>query len=163
MWINQSESKKTVYLNHLEDVYGPPSQEAFGTAVFQASKMQDLEKGALDAYQYFAGDLWDEWGEEAWMGPWKQVYKRGDDQEGDIIQELNDIDDFDAKMSIPMFLEGIDDPEKANQALQEAFNDPAVSELAVYNLGDGGAMSGILIAALRKEVDEATFLIFLYD
>ena len=156
--------EKPTYVLKLEEIYGPPSQEAFGTAVFfEVSKNFDMDDAALEKYRYYVGDLWEQYGEEAWTGPWKQVYNRENDHKGDILQELKAIDDFDARMSIPMFLEGIDDPQKANQALQEAFDDPAVSQLAVYNIGDGGAMSGILIAAFRENSAQATYLIFLMD
>ena len=151
--------KKPAYVINLEKVYGPPSQEAFGPAVFfEISKNLDLEK-----YRYFAGEFWEEWGEEAWMGPWKQVYTREKGQKGDILQELENIDDFDAKMSVPLLLEGIEDSEQAHLALQEAFDDPGVTELAVFNVGDGGAVSGILIAAFRENSNQATWLIFMMD
>ena len=47
-----------------------------------------------------------------------------------------------------MILDNIDDAEQARSALSAAFDDPAVTELAVYTLGDDGA---------------ATFLVFLLD
>jgi hypothetical protein len=47
-------------------------------------------------------------------------------------------------------------------ALSAAFDDPAVRDLLVFNLGDGGAMSGVLFAA-RRVNGEATFLVFLMD
>ncbi len=43
------------------------------------------------------------------------------------------------------------------------FDDPAVIELVVYNIGDGGAMSGILLAGRRQGSGAATFLLFLLD
>jgi hypothetical protein len=42
-------------------------------------------------------------------------------------------------------------------------DDPAVTELRVFNLGDGGAMSGILVAGRRAGTADATFLVFLLD
>ena len=41
--------------------------------------------------------------------------------------------------------------------------DPAITELRVFNLGDGEAMSGLLVAGYRKAAAEATFLVFLLD
>ena len=51
----------------------------------------------------------------------------------------------------------------ARAALAAAYDDPAVTDLRVYNLGDGGAMSGLLVAGYRKGTGEATFLVFLMD
>jgi hypothetical protein len=62
-----------------------------------------------------------------------------------------------------MILDSVSDAEKARAALAVAYDDPAVTELKVYNLGDGGAMSGLLVAGRRGETGETTFLTFLYD
>ena len=45
----------------------------------------------------------------------------------------------------------------------EAFDDPEVTQLTMYKLGDGGAMSGPLVADRRTETSEATFLVLLVD
>jgi hypothetical protein len=37
-----------------------------------------------------------------------------------------------------------------------------LTELRVFNLGNGEAVSGFLVAA-RRDTDEATFLVFLMD
>ena len=62
-----------------------------------------------------------------------------------------------------MILENIEGAEKARAALAAAYDAPAVTELRAFNLGDGGAMSGILVAGRRGESGEATFLVFLMD
>ena len=61
------------------------------------------------------------------------------------------------------FLEGLQDPQKGYKALAAAFDDPLVTDLNVYNIGDGGAISGLMIAAWRKKTGEVTFLVFLMD
>jgi hypothetical protein len=38
-----------------------------------------------------------------------------------------------------------------------------VTELRAFNLGDGGAMSGLLVAGRRSLGGESTFLVFLMD
>ena len=73
----------------LEAVYGAPSQAGFGSAVFHdvVESADGLEDAARAKYKHFVGELWERWGAEAWMGPWKEVYvrqemtKRGDDSE----------------------------------------------------------------------------------
>ena len=73
------------------------------------------------------------------------------------------IADPDARLSVPMILDNIEGAETARAALSNAFDDPAVSELRAFNLGDGEAMSGILVAGRRGASGDATFLVFLMD
>lgn len=155
---------KPNYVSLLEAAYGAPSQAAFGSAVFFESlkSADDLEKLALAKYRFFVGELWERYGEEAWMRSWKEVYERQSGAMHDIVSELRGIQDKDAALSALMILDNIEDAEKARTALSSAFNDPAVTDLRVYNLGDGGAMSGILVAGRRSSA-ETTFLVFLLD
>jgi hypothetical protein len=53
----------------LQTIYGPPSQSGFGSAVFDAAIAPgtDLEALALKHYQYFVSDLWEKYGEAAWI------------------------------------------------------------------------------------------------
>lgn len=160
-----STAAKPDYAASLEAAYGAPSQAGFGSAVF-FEPMQagdDLEQAALAKYRVFVGELWERWGEDAWMGPWKEVYTRPAGARPDIVAELRAITDVDARNSTPMILDVVQDAEQAKAALAAAFDDPAVSELRVFNLGDGGAMSGILVAGRRGDTADATFLVFLLD
>ena len=160
-----SETAKSQVVASLEDAYGTPSQAGFGSAVFheQMKAGDDLEQAALAKYRYFTGDLWERWGEEAWMSPWKEVYVRQAGAKPDIMAELRGISDPDAAISVPMILDNIDGADQARAALAAAYDDPAVTDLRVFNLGDGGAMSGLLIAGRRQGTGEATFLVFLMD
>ena len=97
------------------------------------------------------------------MGPWKEVYARKTGAKADIVAELRGISDSDAQNSVPMILDNIDGAEKARAALTAAYDDPAVTELRVFNLGDGEAMSGLLVAGRRQATGEAAFLVFLMD
>ena len=96
------------------------------------------------------------------MGPWKEVYAREAGATRDIVEELQGITDRDARPSVPMVLDVVENADAAQQALSAAYDDAAVAELAVYTLGDGEAMSGLLIAG-RRDTGEATFLVFLMD
>ena len=154
---------KPSYITTLEKAYGPPSQAAFGSAVFYTDiGTKDLTNEALAKYQYFVGELWERWGEEAWMGSWKEVYARKPGAKADIIAELKDIKDVDARLSVPVVLDVAEGDKATGEALAEAYDDPAVTELRVFTLGDGGAMSGLLVAG-QRETGEATFLVFLAD
>ena len=155
---------KPLYVTDLEVAYGAPSQAGFGSAVFfeKVDASGDLEEAALAKYRYFVGELWERWGEDAWMGPWKQVYVREASAKADIIAELKGIDDIDARGSVPMILEVVQNADAARKALSAAYDDPAVTELRVLNLGDGEAMSGVLVAG-KRESGESTFLVFLMD
>ena len=148
----------------LEAVYGAPSQAGFGSAMFfdQLKPTDTLADAALAKYKFFVGDLWERYGEDAWMGPWKEVYARQPGGKPDIVAELRGIGDRDARQSVPMILDNTANAEQARSALSAAFDDPAVKELAVYTLGDGEAMSGILVAG-RNTAGADTFLVFLLD
>jgi hypothetical protein len=161
----KTDPDKPEYVTDLETAYGAPSQEGFGSAVFyeKLKATDDLKDAALAKYKYFTGELWERWGEDAWMGPWKEVYARKAGAKPDIVAELRGITDDDASISTPMILDSVSEAEKARVALAAAYDDPAVTELRVYNLGDGGAMSGLLVAGRRGETGETTFLVFLYD
>ena len=153
------------YIERLEAAYGPPSQAGFGSAVFsrRLEGADDLEQLALATYKHFVGDLWETYGEAAWMGPWREVYVRPPGEAADIVTELRGIADPQARLSVPMILDVVENGEAARAALATAFDDPSVSELRVFNLGDGGALSGLLVAGRRAERGEATLLVFLLD
>lgn len=160
----EGERKKQAWETLLEAAYGAPSQAGFGSAVFceQLRASDDLADAALARYRFFVGDLWARYGEDAWMGPWKEVYSRPSGAKPDIVAELRGITDPDATQSAPMILDVVQDAEQARVALAAAFDDPAVTEVRVFNLGDGGAMSGILVAG-RRTTGDAIFLLFLLD
>jgi hypothetical protein len=151
------------YVTTLQAAYGAPSQTAFGSAVFFEKAVDDLEQTALAKYRYFVGDLWERYGEAAWLGSWKKVYARPPKAEADIVAELSSLADANARSSASMILDAVQDADQARAALATAFNDAAVTDLAVYNIGDGAAMSGLLIAARRAATGDAAFLVFLMD
>jgi hypothetical protein len=163
--VTTSTPAKPDYVASLEAAYGAPSQAGFGSAVFfEPMQAGDgLGQAALTKYRYFVGELWERYGEDAWIEPWKEVYARPAGAKPDIVAELRGIEDADAANSAPMVLDVVEDAALARAALAAAFDDPAVTELRVFNLGDGGAMSGILVAGRRGDSDEATFLVFLLD
>ncbi len=148
----------------LEAAYGQPSQAGFGSAVF-TERINDgdrLEDKALGWYRHFLGDRWTAETEAAWMGPWQQVYERPRGAKADIVAELQGITDQHAAISVPMILEVVEDADAARAALSAVFDDPAISELKVFDLGDGEAMSGLLVAG-RSTTGDAVFLVFLLD
>ena len=159
-----SPAAKPDYVQRMEAVYGAPSQRGFGSAVIYQTLQpsENLEQAALAKYRYFVGSLWERFGEEAWMSAWKQVYTRPAGAKPDIVAELRSIADPDASQSVPMILDVIESPEKALAALAAAYDDPSVVDLAVYALGDGAAMSGLLIVGRRSD-GGTTYLTFLYD
>jgi hypothetical protein len=142
---------------NLQAAYGAPSQAAFGSAVFYEALAPDadLEPAALARYRYFVGELWERYGEAAWLGPWREVYARPVGAKPDIVAELKGITDPNAALSAPMLL----DNDAA--ALAAVFDDPALTELRVFSVGDGGAMSGLLLSGRLPAA--ALFLVFLMD
>lgn len=158
------DADKPAYLQALEAVFGGPSQEGFGSAVFFTPGAQNvaLEESVQACYQHFVGKLWEKWGAQAWLGPWRETYVRGGSTQKDIIAELRGIEDTENRQQAAMLLETNDNPAAAQAAVATAYNDPGVTELRVYNIGDGEAMSGLLIAGLRDNA-ELTILAFLMD
>jgi hypothetical protein len=152
------------YAAALQAAYGAPSAAGMGSAVFfeRLATGADLEKAAVAKYRQFVGPSWERFGEKAWMGPWKQVHARPSGARPDVVAELRALEDAQARSSAGMLLEVVENAEKARAALAGAFDDPAVAELRVFNLGDGEAMSGLLVAGRRASGD-ATFLVFLMD
>ncbi len=108
------------------------------------------------------GDLWERYGADVWLGTWSQVYTRPPGATRAIGAELRALANRDAARSASVLLEGVDAPEQARAALAAAFDNPAVAELAVFTLGDGGAMAGLLVAGQRQD-HGAIFLVFLLD
>jgi hypothetical protein len=156
---------QSAYVNALEAAYGPPSQAAFGSAVFfdRTPASADLEQAALAKYRYFVGELWERYGEGAWLSAWQEIYARQPEATADIVAELRSISDRSARLSALLILDEIENAEQARAALSNAFDDPAVLTLAIYTIGDGAALSGLLIGGHRAETDEAVFLVFLLD
>lgn len=157
-------ANKPQYVLDLEKYYGPPSQEGFGSAVFfKKVKTADLlEQIAQEQYRYFTGEKWEEWGSETWLASWKEVYRRPDDVQPNIVSELSAIEEFDTQLQVDMILNSIENAEQARQALGTAYDGADVSQLRAYSIGDGEAMSGLLIAG-RCQNGDATFLVFLMD
>ena len=117
---------------------------------------------ALEQYKYCVDELWEQYGEKAWILPWKEIHSRPPATKANIVAELRAITDLYATLSVPMILDNIEGAQEACTALSAAYDAPAVTELRVFNLGDSAAMVGILIAG-RCITGEAIFLVFLVD
>lgn len=151
------------YVSDLREHYGEPNQNGFGSTVLFASRTDgedELERLAAAAYRYFMGPQWEKRGEAVWLGPWKLLHQRSGP--GDIVAELRSLPDALARSSSDMILDSPPDPEAAYAALAQAFDGREVRQLQLYSVGDGDAMSGLLIAS-RRNNGEATFLVFLLD
>lgn len=156
---------KPANVSALEAVFGTPSQAGFGSAVFYAPSAApgDLEIAAKEAYQHFTGELWDRYGAGAWLGSWQQVYTRPPGADHAIVAELRGLDERSARQSAGVLVDDAEDPQAVQAALSAAFDDPAVSDLAVYKIGDGAALSGILVTARRATSGEQVTVVFLLD
>jgi hypothetical protein len=147
----------------LVSIFGPPSQNGFGSAVFaDPAPGAILEQAALASYRRFVGELWDRYGERAWMGPWRRVYQREPGTAPAIVSELAGLEDPDARLSVPLLLDAGPDPARAHPALAGVFDDPGVTVLEVFAIGDGAAMSGLVVAGQDRS-GASTCLIVLMD
>jgi hypothetical protein len=137
----------------LEDVYGKPCSAGFGSSVFYEISKQDvsLSSVALEVYKLFMGEKWNPETETTWLSGWKIVYERSPGTVPDILTELNTINDADAKRSVPLLTELIDNAEQGKAALAAAFNHPDISHVAVFKIGDNAEMSGLILSGLYAD------------
>lgn len=136
------------FVRDLQSAFGPPSQQAFGSSVFfTANANTSLDDEALSRYRYFLGTTWEKLGEQNWLSNWELVYERKSDAKADIVSELKSISDRNVRQSAGLLLENQENISAATQALQNAFDHPQLKELKVFKIGDGAAMSGLLIVA----------------
>jgi len=140
----------TPIIESLEKVYGKPNSTGFGSAVFYEVSKKDIDLAtiALDDYRLFMGDKWNAETESAWMSTWKKVYERSPGNAADILSELNNIKDADAKRSVPLLTELVENAEQGKLALAAAYNHPEISQVQLFSVGDGEAMSGLLLCGL---------------
>ena len=134
------------------NVYGKPSSAGFGSAVFY-NTINDttLESAALNNYKAFMGGQWNTDSESRWKSTWKRCYERPQGTTPDILTELNNIKDPDAKRSVPLLTELIEQADQGKAALATVFNHPDITKVQVYNIGDGEALSGLLLCGLFAE------------
>jgi len=76
------------------------------------------------------------------------VYERSPGNAADILSELNNIKDADAKRSVPLLTELVENAEQGKLALAAAYNHPEISQVQLFSVGDGEAMSGLLLCGL---------------
>jgi hypothetical protein len=155
---------KPDYVLALERAFGPPSQEGFGSAGFSMHMVEadDLEQVAQHFYQVFVGDKWAKWGAETWMASWQQVYTREPGSKPDIVNELRAIEDRETSLSVPLILDVSEEAEAARKALAGAFDAADGVDIQVYTIGDGDALSGVLLAGKHGK-GQVTCLVFLMD
>lgn len=146
----------------LVEVFGPASTTGFGSAVFTASGVTEetLAAAALAQYQAFVGNAWNA-REAAWRGGFKALYQRPS-AGGRIDTELHALQDPALRGVVGAMIDDSEDPARARAALAGVFDASEVRALRLYALGDGEAMSGVEVAALRGGGD-AVFLILLLD
>ncbi|NEO27320.1 MAG: hypothetical protein F6K03_10595 [Kamptonema sp. SIO4C4] len=126
----------------------------------------DLDEIALRYYQQFVGASWDEFGESVWMGSWELLYVRPDGRKGDIVSEFTALEDLDNLSNmLELTPDYEEDYEKSKQYLAAAYDDPEVSQLRIYQIGDAGGgdvMEGRLILGCRRN-GEMTILALIDD
>lgn len=134
----------------LENVYGKASAAGFGSAVYQEPVDMSAQPDAIAIkhYREFLGPKWNAERAAAWMSTWKTVYARPKDSQGDILAELASISDPDAKQSVGLLTEFIENASAGQEAMAAVFNHGDIVDLSIHSIGDGEAMSGIMVTAL---------------
>ncbi|MBL8889082.1 MAG: hypothetical protein JNL67_03830 [Planctomycetaceae bacterium] len=153
-------------LAELEEMFGAASDAGFGSAVFFSSgdraAERSLEAEGLQVYEKFCGKKWTKFGVENWLSNWKLLHERPIQDGGDIVAEIEAIRDPESGSAAQMLLDAGPDVERAATTLRTVFNDPDIARLQIFKIGDGGAMSGAIIAA-QWPVGVRVFLIILLD
>lgn len=149
----------------LAAVFGGESDDGFGSAVFRSVAMpdEDLETVAKSVYRTFVGEAWTRAGERVWLDAWAMVAARRSGMSPGVLQLLQSIEDPQTRSAVDVLVEGGSDPAAARPALTGAFDRPGVADLAVFSIGDGDAMSGLMIVAREIEEPEVVSLVFLMD
>jgi hypothetical protein len=104
---------------------------------------------------------WEKLSEQNWLSNWGLVYERKSGDKADIVSELKSISDRNVRMSAGLLLENQEDVSATTQALQKAFNHPQLKELKVLKIGDGAAMSGLLIVASIRDQGVLSLILLL--
>jgi hypothetical protein len=153
--------KSPQYVTNLETIYGGPIESIPGSAVFYEvlKPEDDLSQAALKKYKRFIGQ---KSRRKAYRDSWKMVYGRSMDAPRAIISELRSLNDSEARLSASLILDNIDEAEAGQRALVATFDDPKIIELTIHKMGDGEAISGLVIAG-RRANGEATFLVSISD
>lgn len=151
-------------IDALTRAYGPPSSAAFGSAVFHEhpDASEDLEEVALRVYRRFVGGLWQRFGEGAWMGAWRLVYRRPVGAGRDVVAELRALGQPATASSVDMILDVAQGADRARTALAGVFDAETMTDVRAFSIGDGSAMSGILVAGQETNGD-VTIIVFLMD
>lgn len=118
---------------------------------------------AREVYRDFVGELWERYGADAWLASWSLAAARDSDRAASVIDLLESLEDPLTRSAADMLVNANPDPDAARNALIVAFDQERVGHMEIYSIGDGEAMSGVLIAAHIRDASEATFLVFLMD
>lgn len=150
----------------LEAAYGAPREGGLGSSVFFVAGpgTMELEELGKAYYQRLVGkEMWDRIGGEQWLRQWGEVYRRGAELAGAGIRaELRGIGDHEARMLADLLLEVAETNEGAREALAQCFEAAAVEDLRIYKMGDGEAISGLLMVG-RWENGDTVLLGMLMD
>lgn len=149
----------------LEGSFGGPSSNGFGSAVFRRplATEVELETVARGVYETFVGKMWSDFGPEVWLANFVELASRGANRGSKILDILRSLEDPTTRSAAALMLDGGTDPEASAGVLERAFDHAAISELRVFAIGDGGAMSGLIIASRDTECMEDILLSFLMD
>ncbi|QQE64293.1 hypothetical protein GFS31_09730 [Leptolyngbya sp. BL0902] len=176
------------YVLDLVEIYGPPKQRAWGTAVFydrlepeNASAGEDgledgLETVALRQYQYFANAA--DWSTKPhWRNTWQCIYQRPVGVPADFFRDLRDATraggvDYDDHLLDRLEIAIVFDDQTDSRSVQPnprtaavlsaAFDAPEVQDFRVYRIGDSEVLQGLWMAA-RRGNGEVVMLAFIHD
>jgi hypothetical protein len=152
-------------VKRLEEVFGGPSQNTLGAAVFQSDAVltvDQMDEFAKSRYQHFAGPAWQSFGEENWTKTWGLVHRRDRGAVPGVLAELKELKDPATALAASQVTENHEDPAAAEKALEGVFDSSSIQDVSIYSIGDSEAITGVLIAGLLDS-GHGIALVFLMD
>ncbi|CAB4000766.1 Hypothetical predicted protein [Paramuricea clavata] len=140
-----------VFYKFLHNEHGLPSQAK------QALKQHLI---VSDWYGYDAEDT------QIYVKNMKLISETKVENEEDLTvlrSQLHNSNDFQTELLMGQLLNNRDDSEEATTAFDKAFITLDNSRVQLYYTDDSGVMSGVVVAAKRKDSNHAVYLVFVTD
>jgi hypothetical protein len=151
--------------NRLQALLGPCGPVGMGDALCREPlpAAASLDEWARAKYLVLANKNWEVFDPEAWLAPFREVHRRPRDSPGEIVEELLALHGDNIELVIENFLTNREDAAELKEALAGVFDGPTMAEVAVYAIGDGEALNGVLIVGRHRTGDEVTCAYHLWD
>lgn len=156
------------YVLDLIDLYGPPTQKVWHSAVFyeKVEPDTDLDSLALRYCQYISRCSDAEFPNSPWFQSWQRIYQRPTHRPPNFFRDLREAliaggldyeDRIASDLEIYLYDKSLmndlyrEDNAAKQGILAAAFDASEVDDFRVYTIGDGEVLEGLLIVAGRSK------------